>query len=155
MPDLQRYFTARNSRRFLLSLLLSVAGGSGYCYWTLSGEQQHLMTEKGRNAQLQETLAALSQQWSAMSSAQAVAPAPMLPRFSVADTIRSADGRLTRWRPDKPVAQLELSLLWEKVPCIFRHLAKYKGTSLEAFHMRADPSSARVSLTLEFRYAAH
>lgn len=155
MPDLQRYFTAKNYRRFMLSLWVLITGGAGYCYWILSGEQQRLTVEKLQNAQRQETVRHLSQRLSALPAGEADAPAPAPPLFSVADMLQGTGGRLQIWRPEKPVSQLELSLIWEKVPGIFQHLARYKGADLKAFSIKAGPSSGRVSLTLEFRYATH
>lgn len=155
MPDFQRYFTAAHYRRFMLSLLLLIAGGTGFCYRTLADELQQLAAEKWQNEQKQQTAMNLNQQLSALPANQTAAAEPLLPLFSVTDMLRRSGGRLKHWRPDKTVSQLELSLTWEKAPCVFRHLAGYKDADLETFKMKADPSVGRVSLTLEFRYATH
>jgi len=74
------------------------------------------------------------------------------PVFSVVETLRQSRGRLIHWQPGERQARLELSIGWERVPALFRHMARYHGLNLASFHITAATDVRAVVLALEFSY---
>ena len=67
-------------------------------------------------------------------------------RFSAAELVRYAGGKLEKWQPESKPAVLEMLLTWEKLPAMFARLSGYRAMRLQGFSV--EPADERLKLTL-------
>lgn len=155
MSLLERLFTHRSRRYFVIALSAVLLAGLSYGYVQLAGHQQQSRYTESRNLRLQQSIAILNQQVSTLPATELPAAVMAAPVFSVIETLRKSGGRLIHWQPGEPRAKLELSLGWDNLPRFFDHLSDCKGISLYSFHLKAGAEPMTMVLTLEFSYENH
>lgn len=152
MSYLEQLFITRSHRYFVLTLFVFGLVGLLCGYLWLDGERQQYRYLQQHHAQLRQQLVTMQQTVSQLPAFAASTVAFAAPLFSVVETLRQSRGQLLHWQPNVRQARLELSVAWERVPSLFAHIAKYRGLTLSAFHIKAAAEAMAVVLVLEFSY---
>ena len=152
LPYLEQLFITRSHRYFVF--ILSVFGLAGLVcgYLWLGDERQQYRYLQQHDARLRQQLVIMREKISLIPATVIPALPIAAPIFSMTETLRQSRGGLIHWQPDKQHARLELSVAWERVPCLFTHIANYRGLILTSFSMTAASDAMAVILALEFSY---